>query len=57
MLTSSRDEPDMLESAQLGVNAYVVNVDIHGFVNAIKELAVFWGIVNEPPPGSVGNGG
>jgi CheY-like chemotaxis protein len=55
VLTSSREERDKLASYQLGVNAYVVKpVDFHEFVNAIKELGVFWAIINEPPPGSVG---
>lgn len=41
----------------LGVNAYVVKpVDFDEFVNAIKELGVFWAIINEPPPGSVAKG-
>src|SRR5580765_8535900 len=54
VLTSSREERDMLSSYKLGVNAYVVKpVDFHEFVNAIKELGVFWAIINEPPPGSV----
>jgi DNA-binding response OmpR family regulator len=54
VLTSSREEKDMVASYQLGVNAYVVKpVDFHEFVNAIKELGVFWAIINEPPPGSV----
>jgi len=54
VLTSSREERDMVESYKLGVNAYVVKpVDFHEFVNAIKELGVFWAIINEPPPGSV----
>jgi CheY-like chemotaxis protein len=54
VLTSSREERDMVASYKLGVNAYVVKpVDFHEFVNAIKELGVFWAIVNEPPPGSV----
>ena len=54
MLTSSREERDVLESYKLGVNAYVVKpVDFHEFVNAIKELGVFWAIINEPPPGSM----
>ena len=53
VLTSSREEKDMVASYQLGVNAYVVKpVDFHEFVNAIKELGVFWAIINEPPPGS-----
>ena len=54
VLTSSREERDMVSSYKLGVNAYVVKpVDFHEFVNAIKELGVFWAIINEPPPGSV----
>src|SRR6202521_1006546 len=54
VLTSSKEERDMVASYRLGVNAYVVKpVDFHEFVNAIKELGVFWAIINEPPPGSV----
>jgi DNA-binding response OmpR family regulator len=54
VLTSSREERDMVASYELGVNAYVVKpVDFHEFVNAVKELGVFWAVVNEPPPGSV----
>jgi CheY-like chemotaxis protein len=54
VLTSSREEKDMVTSYKLGVNAYVVKpVDFHEFVNAIKELGVFWAIINEPPPGSL----
>jgi CheY-like chemotaxis protein len=54
VLTSSREEKDMVTSYRLGVNAYVVKpVDFHEFVNAIKELGMFWAIINEPPPGSV----
>ena len=53
VLTSSREERDMLTSYQLGVNAYVVKpVDFHEFVNAVRELGVFWAVINEPPPGS-----
>lgn len=53
VLTSSREEIDMVSSYKLGVNAYVVKpVDFHEFVNAIKELGVFWAVINEPPPGS-----
>jgi len=53
VLTSSREERDMVASYKLGVNAYVVKpVDFHEFVNAIKELGVFWAVINEPPPGS-----
>jgi DNA-binding response OmpR family regulator len=54
VLTSSREERDMVTSYELGVNAYVVKpVDFHEFVNAIKELGIFWAVINEPPPGSV----
>jgi len=54
VLTSSREEKDMVTSYKLGVNAYVVKpVDFHEFVNAVKELGMFWAIINEPPPGSV----
>jgi CheY-like chemotaxis protein len=54
VLTSSKEEKDMVASYRLGVNAYVVKpVDFHEFVNAIKELGIFWAVINEPPPGSV----
>jgi CheY-like chemotaxis protein len=53
VLTSSREEKDMVATYKLGVNAYVVKpVDFHEFVNAIKELGIFWAVVNEPPPGT-----
>jgi CheY-like chemotaxis protein len=54
VLTSSHEEKDMITSYKLGVNAYVVKpVDFHEFVNAVKELGIFWALVNEPPPGSI----
>ena len=54
VLTSSREERDMVASYKLGVNAYVVKpLDFHEFVNAIKALGLFWAIVNEAPPGSI----
>jgi len=54
VLTSSHEEKDMIRSYQLGVNAYVVKpVDFHEFVNAVKELGVFWAVINQPPPGSI----
>ena len=53
MLTSSREEPDLLRSYQLGVNAYVVKpVDFQSFMDAVKQIGVFWALFNEPPPGS-----
>jgi CheY-like chemotaxis protein len=52
MLTSSHEEKDMMRSYKLGVNAYVVKpVDFHEFINAVKELGVFWAVINAPPPG------
>ena len=54
VLTSSQEEKDMMRSYRLGVNAYVVKpVDFHEFVNAVKELGVFWAVINQPPPGSM----
>ena len=54
ILTSSQEEKDMIRSYTLGVNAYVVKpVDFHEFINAVKELGVFWALINEPPPGSM----
>jgi CheY-like chemotaxis protein len=53
MLTSSREEQDLLRSYELGVNAYVVKpVEFSEFVEAIADLGVFWAVLNEPPPGS-----
>jgi CheY-like chemotaxis protein len=54
MLTSSREEQDLARSYHLGVNAYVVKpVDFTDFLKSIRELGLFWAVVNEPPPGSV----
>jgi CheY-like chemotaxis protein len=51
MLTSSREEMDLLRSYQLGANAFVVKpVSFKDFYQAIQDLGVFWGILNEPPP-------
>jgi CheY-like chemotaxis protein len=51
MLTSSREEQDLVQSYDLGVNAFVVKpVDFAQFVEAIRTLGVFWAIVNEPAP-------
>ena len=58
MLTSSREESDLARSYGLGVNAYVVKpVAFPEFVTALKELGLFWGIVNQPPPGTVARDG
>jgi len=54
MLTSSREEKDLIESYRLGVNAYVVKpVDFEAFMTSVKTLGLFWAVLNEPPPGSI----
>jgi CheY-like chemotaxis protein len=54
MLTTSKEEQDLMESYQLGVNAYVVKpVNFPEFVSAIRKLGTFWALLNFPPPGSV----
>ena len=51
MLTTSREEKDLVKSYQLGVNAYVVKpVAFKEFIEAIQELGIFWAGVNGPPP-------
>jgi CheY-like chemotaxis protein len=55
MLTSSREEQDLVRSYNLGVNAYVVKpVDFREFVAALRELGLFWAVINQPPPGTAG---
>jgi CheY-like chemotaxis protein len=55
VLTSSREERDLVRTYDLGVNAYVVKpVDFHEFVEAVKLLGGFWAVVNETPPGVPG---
>jgi CheY-like chemotaxis protein len=51
VLTSSREEPDLLRCYALGTNAYVVKpIDFHEFVEVIKQVGLFWAVVNQPPP-------
>ncbi len=53
VLTSSREESDLIKSYNLGVNAYVVKpLGFEEFVTAVSRLGVFWAIINEPPPGT-----
>jgi two-component system response regulator len=53
VMTSSREEQDLLDSYNLGVNAYVVKpVQFHEFVDSVKQVGRFWAVLNEPPPGS-----
>ncbi len=57
IMTSSREEGDLVDSYQLGVNAYVVKpVKFQSFVDAVKQVGAFWAVLNEPPPGSVPRG-
>jgi CheY-like chemotaxis protein len=57
MITSSREEQDLIRSYHLGVNAYVVKpVDFQKFVESIKQVGFFWAIINEPPPGTLKRG-
>lgn len=51
VLTSSREESDLVRSYDLGANAYVVKpVDFEQFQESIKEIGLFWAIINESPP-------
>ena len=53
ILTSSNQESDLARSYHNGANAYLVKpVDFENFTEAIKHLGIFWGVLNEPPPGS-----
>ncbi len=54
ILTSSRESRDLEECYRLGVNAYVVKpVRFTNFVGAVRQIGVFWALINEPPPGSL----
>jgi DNA-binding NarL/FixJ family response regulator len=56
-LTTSREDRDVIQSYELGVNAYVVKpVDFEQFVEAVREIGLFWALLNEPPPGSLKRG-
>jgi CheY-like chemotaxis protein len=51
ILTSSREEQDLVTTYNLGVNAYVVKpVEFTEFIDAVKLLGGFWAVLNEPPP-------
>src|SRR5437773_5943399 len=51
VLTSSREESDIVQSYRLGVNAFVVKpVAFEEFMQAVRNLGLFWAVLNEPPP-------
>ena len=51
IMTSSREEQDLLDTYQLGVNAYVVKpVKFQAFIEAVEQVGGFWALINEPPP-------
>jgi CheY-like chemotaxis protein len=53
VLTSSREESDLVRSYEFGVNAYVVKpVEFHAFVEAVRDIGLFWAFLNETPPGT-----
>ncbi len=54
IITSSREEEDIVESYKLGVNAYIIkSANFHKFFEAVMEVGLFWAVINKPPPGSV----
>jgi CheY-like chemotaxis protein len=51
VLTSSREEPDLVRCYELGTNAYIVKpIDFREFVEVIRQVGLFWAVVNQPPP-------
>lgn len=51
ILTSSREESDLVKGYALGANSYVVKpVDFEQFITAVSQIGVFWALINEPPP-------
>jgi two-component system response regulator len=50
VLTSSKEQSDMIESYQLGVNSYIVKpVDFERFAEAVRDLGLYWLLLNQPP--------
>jgi two-component system response regulator len=50
IMTSSKEEQDIINSYQLGVNSYVVKpVDFEGFAKAVSQLGLYWLLTNQPP--------
>jgi CheY-like chemotaxis protein len=54
VLTSSKEESDLVQTYQLGANAYVVKpVAFDEFLNAVGKIGIFWALLNELPPASL----
>ncbi|HTX57118.1 MAG TPA: response regulator [Candidatus Acidoferrales bacterium] len=57
ILTSSKQEEDLVEGYRLGVNSYVRKpVDFNEFVEAVRQVGLYWLVLNEPPPPAGGGG-
>jgi two-component system, response regulator len=57
ILTSSKEEEDLIGSYRRGVNSYVRKpVDFNEFVEAVRQVGLYWLVLNEPPPGAGGGG-
>jgi CheY-like chemotaxis protein len=57
ILTSSREEKDIVESYELGVNSYIVKpIEFEKFVEAVHTVGLYWLLLNEPPPQTKSNG-
>jgi two-component system response regulator len=51
ILTSSKEEQDLLQSYRNGANSYVRKpIDFNAFVEAVRNIGLYWLLINEPPP-------